>query len=588
MHQAVLLTAPGASSQGSNLAKLLDFFGVPWQNSTAKEFFAQIHEGDENSIKFRLLSSAGAFLEVIDRLKGNPEDVRLWSRRVHSAFVYAGDSPEILQKLARRLTGDDATVVREMNSTAGDLRVTDQWNGFCAVMAGVRVAASAADVQPSLILNGSNRSGRNIIAADGGATFLTLGYENVAVFLSSSESVIDIDSELTSENFDIRKNFLTAVPIVLYIRWAFADACWNSPEANACLVIDDPLLKPDYGCVNFKELLALMERHHFATNIAFIPWNWRRSNPDVVRLFTQRPEHYSISIHGSDHVAAEFGSRDREQLYWKIKRAVDRMSDHETSTGISHEKVMVFPQGIFSEAAMDVLKRSNFTAAVNTDVLSVDPHPPAIRISDVWDVALMRYGSFPIFTRRYPEQEIANFAFDILLGKPCIIGCHHDFCRDRYKHLLELVNGLNRLVRPLSWRSLGEVVKRSFRQREFSAGAMEIEMYGTELQLENYSGQRQRYLIQRREPEPSDIRDVRADSSQLTWSFADGWVRFELELEGDQEATIRIQFRDMIAGSDGKENFSYRVKTRLRRYLSEVRDNYIVTTKLRFADFVSR
>ena len=583
MQQAVLLTAPGASSHGSNLAKLLNFFGVPWQNSTADEFFAQIYKGDENSTKFRLLSSAGAFLEVIDRLKGNPESVRLWSRRVHSAFVYAGDSPEILQKLARKLTGDNATVIREINSTAEDLRVTDQWNDFCAVMAGVRVTASAADVQASLILNRSNRNGRNIIAADEGATFLTVEYENVAVFLSSSKSVIDIDSKLTSENFDIREHFLTAVPVVLYIKWAFAGVCWNSPEANASLVIDDPLLKPDYGCVNFKELLALMERYHFATNIAFIPWNWRRSNPDVARLFRQRPEHYSLSIHGSDHVAAEFGSRNRGRLYWKTKRAVDRMSDHETSTGISHEKVMVFPQGIFSEAAMDVLKRSNFTAAVNTDVLSVDPRSPAIRISDVWDVALMRYGSFPIFTRRSPEQKIANFAFDILLGKPCIIGSHHDFCRDRYKHLLDLVNGLNALARPLSWRSLGEVVRRSFRQRESSLGVLEIEMYATELRLENYSRQRQRYLIRRREPEPLDIKDVRADFRELTWSFSDGWVRFELELEGGQQATIRIQFRDMIAGSDGKENFSYRVKTRLRRYLSEVRDNYIVKTKLRLS-----
>ncbi|HTE90834.1 MAG TPA: hypothetical protein VK639_17880 [Terriglobales bacterium] len=583
MQQAVLLTAPGASSHGSNLAKLLNFFGVPWQNSTADEFFAQIYKGDENSTKFRLLSSAGAFLEVIDRLKGNPESVRLWSRRVHSAFVYAGDSPEILQKLARKLTGDNATVIREINSTAEDLRVTDQWNDFCAVMAGVRVTASAADVQASLILNRSNRNGRNIIAADEGATFLTVEYENVAVFLSSSKSVIDIDSKLTSENFDIREHFLTAVPVVLYIKWAFAGVCWNSPEANASLVIDDPLLKPDYGCVNFKELLALMERYHFATNIAFIPWNWRRSNPDVARLFRQRPEHYSLSIHGSDHVAAEFGSRNRGRLYWKTKRAVDRMSDHETSTGISHEKVMVFPQGIFSEAAMDVLKRSNFTAAVNTDVLSVDPRSPAIRISDVWDVALMRYGSFPIFTRRSPEQKIANFAFDILLGKPCIIGSHHDFCRDRYKHLLDLVNGLNALARPLSWRSLGEVVRRSFRQRESSLGVLEIEMYATELRLENYSRQRQRYLIRRREPEPLDIKDVRADFRELTWSFSDGWVRFELELEGGQQATIRIQFRDMIAGSDGKENFSYRVKARLRRYLSEVRDNYIVKTKLRLS-----
>jgi hypothetical protein len=43
------------------------------------------------------------------------------------------------------------------------------------------------------------------------------------------------------------------------------------------LVIDDPLLKPRYGFLKFLPFLRLMQRHDFATSIAFIPWNWRRS-----------------------------------------------------------------------------------------------------------------------------------------------------------------------------------------------------------------------------------------------------------------------------------------------------------------------
>ena len=83
-------------------------------------------------------------------------------------------------------------------------------------------------------------------------------------------------------------------------------------------------------------------------------------------------------------------------------------------------------------------------------------------------------------------------------------------------------------------------------------------------------------MIRRRESEPSDIKDVRAGSRQLNWSFSDGYVRFESELDGGQEMTIRIEFRDLIGHSLAKENLGYRVKARLRRYLSEVRDNYIV------------
>ena len=583
--EAILLTAAGASSDASNLAKLLSFFGVPWRSLTPEEFFVQVNAGEENSSKVRLFCSADTFLTVIERLECSLEDVRLWSKRVHSAFVYAGDAPEVLQTLLRTLTRSDAPAIRKSNPGAGDLRVSERWNDFCAVMAGVRVRASAANAGTSFILNGfSQQHWRNIISTDNGAYFLMIEYENVAVFLSASESIIDIDSKLTSQNFDIREHFLNAVPAVLYIKWAFADICWNAPEANACLVIDDPLLKPNYGCLNFGELLALMERFHFATNIAFIPWNWRRSDPKVVRLFNQKPERYSLSIHGCDHTAAEFGSYDRQCLSSKVKRAVERMSGHQTSTGISHEKVMIFPQGVFSRAAIDVLKGFNFTAAVNTDVFSVDPHPPAIAVSDVWDVALMRYDSFPIFTRRYPSQEIANFAFDILVGKSCIIGIHHNFCRDHYKHLLELVNRLNALTPPLSWRSLGEVVRRSCRCRNVSPGVVEIEMYGAELRLENHSELRQRYLIRRRESEPSDIKEIRAESRKLEWTFFEGYVRFEFELEAGQVVIIGVRFHDLIGQSDGKENLSYRVRTRLRRYLSEIRDNYFVKNNLHFSD----
>ena len=87
----------------------------------------------------------------------------------------------------------------------------------------------------------------------------------------SSEGLIDIDAELTTFNFDIRDHFFSAVPLVSYIRWAFPCSSWHAPEASACLVIDDPLLKPTHGFVDFQELLSLMKRHNFSTNIAFIP-----------------------------------------------------------------------------------------------------------------------------------------------------------------------------------------------------------------------------------------------------------------------------------------------------------------------------
>jgi hypothetical protein len=192
----------------------------------------------------------------------------------------------------------------------------------------------------------------------------------------------------------------------------------------------------------------------------------------------------------------------------------------------------------------------------------------------------MCYGGFPMFTRRDPSQGIENFAFDILLGKPCVVATHHDFCRNRYKHLLDFVTRLKALNCQLSWRSLGEVVKRSCRQRQLSPGALEVEMYGAELRLENRSDQRQRYLVRRRECEPSAIKEIRDESGPITWNSVNDHIDFETELGFGQSKTVGIRFHELAGNGYNAENVSYRFRTMLRRYLSEVRDNYIVKSNL--------
>src|SRR5262249_11168005 len=148
-----------------------------------------------------------------------------------------------------------------------------------------------------------------------------------------------------------------------------------------------------------------------------IPWNWRRSRFDVVELFRKNREHLSLCIHGCDHTGGEFGIEDIGRLAWRSWLARRRMSLHESRTGIHHDGVMVFPQGVFSGAAMQVLKHSEFIGVVNSEVISTDSSACTITVGDWWSVAVMNYSNFPIFTRRYPSQGVENFAFDMLVGK---------------------------------------------------------------------------------------------------------------------------------------------------------------------------
>ena len=415
---------------------------------------------------------------------------------------------------------------------------------------------------------------------------MKLEYKGVPVFLSTSREIIDIDAELASQNFDVREHFLSAVPLVLYIKWAFAETCWNAPEANACLVIDDPLLKPTHGFVDFQELLSLMKRHSFSTNIAFIPWNWRRSAPEVVRLFKENAGNYSVSVHGCDHTRAEFGGPSQQRLYWKSRQALERMTRHESITGLGYDPVMVFPQGIFSEAAMSALKRTDLIAAVNNDIISADPSPRTITVSDVWDTAVMGY-PFPLFTRRYPWEGIENFAFDALLGKPAIAVIHHDYCSDHCERLVSFIQRLNALQCAPTWRSLGDVIRRSYRQREASPDEAEIEMYGTELRIENRSEQPKRFLIRRRESEPSAIREIRDESGPIAWNALNDHINFKIELNPAESRMVSIRFHELAGNGCNGDNLPYRFKTMLRRYLCEVRDNYVTTSEVRWlAHFV--
>jgi hypothetical protein len=579
---ALLLVNQSGSRECRCIAKVLEFFGVPSRNVDAADFPFATDAGGSISQKIHVLCSAEAFLRTIETAERKSAYEKHWAESVHSAFVYASDDSDCLQRLASILDGGHRGEIYQINPGGADLAVSDQLSEFCGVMTGVRLTATKLKSNGNLVLNTGKGNAIKIISLGCGAVFVKFEYNGVPVFLSTSREIIDIDAELASQNFDVREHFLSAVPLVLYIKWAFAETCWNAPEPNACLVIDDPLLKPRHGFVDFEEILSLMRQHKFSTNIAFIPWNWRRSAPEVARLFRENPECYSLSVHGCDHTRAEFGSSSRPRHYWKAQQATERMNRHRALTGIRYDPVMVFPQGIFSEAAMNALKRTDLIAAVNNDVISADQCPRAITISDVWDIALMCY-TFPLFTRRYPWEGIENFAFDALLGKPAIAVIHHDYCNDHCARLVNFIQGLNALECPPTWRSLGDVVRHSCRHREVSPGRVEVEMYGTELRIENRSDQSKHFVIRRRECEPLAIRRICADSQMIAWKSVNDRIDFEIELNPGETRIIQIRFHDLTGERYTGDKLLYRLRAMLRRYLCEVRDNYVVPTRSRFA-----
>ena len=572
MDKALLLVESSDASTAGRLEKTLAVFGVDSQRLTVAEFKGAVGIAGSNS-KHRLLGPATAFLRWAEVLAENPR-VRLdWQKNVHSVMVFGENDPASFERLARQTTGDTSASLNKANPGT-DWTVTGELPEFCQSMSGIRVAVNE-DGSTGLTCDGSKAATSRIINGPNGAALVRSELYGVPVFLATA-GVIDVDAPLSGRVFDVRTHFLSAVPLAMYAKWAFAEICWQPPETCACLVIDDPLLKPRYGYLKYQQLLDLMERVNFSTSIAFIPWNWRRSSKKIIRLFRENPGRLSLSIHGCDHTGGEFGSRNNGRLAWKSKQAMHRMAGHQTRTGLPHDPVMVFPQGVFSEASMAVLKRGKFIGVVNSEVISTDPVPRAIKIGDYWNVAVMNYSDFPIFTRRYPWAGVENFAFDILLGKPCIVVVHHNDCHDDCRHVVECMERLNKLNVQLRWTNLAEVVHRSFRQRKISPDVMEVEMFGNEVRLENHSSAEKTFRCRKQESDASAIKDIRIATGVVQWSTADNYISFEVKLGPGEAKTVTINYTEPADAGFAGENLKYRVKAMVRRYLCEFRDNYVM------------
>jgi hypothetical protein len=572
--EALLLRGESPDGEMKNAIKMLSFFGLSAREIRLAELLEIIGRTEYSDAKCRMICSSTIFMALIALLQESGKAAQLWRERVHSAFVY-GDNSIVFLELARALSRNAQITLLENERSCPGLFVSEKAQEIAGVMSGIRITASSKASSLRLLHDPPGESTCDILSTEDGAVFSKFEYQGVPVLLSTATAIIDIETELPNGTFDIRDYVLEALPVVLYLKWAFRLTSWHPVETSACLIIDDPLLQPTYGFVNFRKLLSHMERHRFSTNIAFIPWNWRRNNQSVVRLFRENPALFSISVHGCDHLRAEFGLTDRAALNRKSRQALHRMAQHESVTGIRHDPVMVFPQGVFSEAAIEVLKCSDFIAAANNDTISFDPSPRPIKVSDVWDVALMVYSDFPVFTRRYPWDGIENFAFDALLGKPILPVIHHDFCSNDCARLITFIERLNALKTRFHWTSLREVASRSCRRRERPGSLPEVEMYATELALENSSEKPSCCIVRRRESDSSRIRSIHVESQPTPWRHSNGYVSFQLELEPRRRTTISVSFESCHQSEPANTAFS-EAKTMLRRRLCEVRDNYLM------------
>ena len=416
---ALLLRSDTPSPDDSNLTEILDFFEIPWTALTVSE----ANGGNVASLtarhpQFSILTSAACLAEALQSCKVGAFPA--WLAAAASVFVYGFQATDPCRALLRRITGDPEADIRGIDPRPLTVSITDTFPDMCGPMSALRIRLEPGATGAALVIRRGDEL-QSIAAVPQGHLFAEFAHLGVRFFVDASLAMADIH-ERAATYFDVRKRFAGAVPIVMYLKWAFRDVCWAAPEISACLTIDDPLLRPRYGFLDFSELLQLANKQTFATTLAFIPWNWQRTNRDTVAAFRQNSEKLSVCVHGCDHTGGEFSARSADLLDRKLRTATLRMQSLLNKTALDYENVMVFPQGAFSPEAVSALKRNGFVAAVNTEVAPADVALNETTLADLWSVAITRYGGFPIYTRRYIDHGIENFAFDGTPGQ-AVLAC---------------------------------------------------------------------------------------------------------------------------------------------------------------------
>jgi peptidoglycan/xylan/chitin deacetylase (PgdA/CDA1 family) len=419
----------------------------------------------------------------------------------------------------------------------------------------------------------------SIITANNKPMFVRIRKYRSEIFLLAVGEILDID-EYIHQPLSTEEHFSRLIPVMMFLKYNFGDYCWHCESPRACFMIDDPLLRMEYGFLNYELLLRTLQKQQMCASIAFIPWNCRRTSKEVANLLLSHPDRYSLSIHGCDHNRAEFGSTDQKLLSNKAIKALQRMHVHRQLSGVPFDEVMVFPQGIFTTTAMKALKSCGYRAAVNTTPYPIDVADNPITLAELLDVAVTKFSNLPLFVRHYPKN-LAEMALTLFLGQQVLLVGHHGYFRKGYEGLAEFVDKLNALDGRLEWTNLANICTRACLTKRAERGEIYVRFYTDTFWLQNNARRNRTYVLFRRQVPEKSVTCVTVNGQFADFGQEADWLKIQLALGALESAEIRIEYGGSEqAAITSAPMLMHNIKTLVRRFLSEFRDNYLDTNWL--------
>ena len=346
-------------------------------------------------------------------------------------------------------------------------------------------------------------------------------------------------------------NLSILTPMMMFIRYSLDDECWHNNHNYANLTIDDPSLSDSFDeSLSYPDLLSKMKIYGFHTSIGFCARNWNDSQKEIVELFLQNPDLFSLVIHGNNHDGYEFykysiqegdkyEARPIKDQESDIVLALFQMELHKTITGIPFGKIMIFPYGISPEDTLVLLKKYNFNATINAQDVPLDSIRGIEYDYNMYQ-AIMNYANFPVIQRRsLSGDQISLSLFNAFIDKPILYYTH---AGGSFSDRVNLAEQINEYKFPIEWQSLDFIVKHLYLEKLNDDGSIDIKMYGNNLIISNEANVKRMYHIKKEERLNVPIKNVMVNGRQYEYKVENNTLYLDMEINANSSTEIMITY----------------------------------------------
>ncbi len=387
-------------------------------------------------------------------------------------------------------------------------------------------------------------------------------------------------SALVANENGVVRAFAEIAPAIMFVKYCAGARGWHSIHQYANLTVDDAYLREPYGFLDYRGLLREMENHNFHTTVAFIPWNYDRSEAKVAALFRSHPERFSICVHGDNHDHKEFtdyASKPFDVQVYDLRQALVRMNRLRALTGIPYSKVMVFPHSIAPEKTLGALKENGYLATVNSQNVPMGSVRPPGALFSLRPVTLA-FADFPSILRYSAAVPIPTYlvAINEFLGNPLFFYCHHECFENGIGAFDGVADTVNKLDPETRWRSLGDMVKHLYWVKLIEDSNYDVLAFATSIDLESESNRESVFHVIEKASNRPRVAAVTADGRPCSFELRDGYLRFSVTIPAHQVRSIAIEYEKpspLPPVSVAKHSF----RVYCLRMASDFRDNELYT-----------